>query len=68
MAKQIDSRIEEYAYDCTIGAGRGADDQDAPRYHNFEDLYFQLGRTLSDDEIFAFCECWRKNQQMMEQQ
>lgn len=21
MAKQIDSRIEEYAYDCTIGAG-----------------------------------------------
>jgi len=67
MTKQIDSRIEEYAFDCTIGAGITMYDQDAPRNHNFEDLVLQFGRALSDDEVLAFCECWRKNQQMMEQ-
>ena len=64
--KKVDHRIEGFAYDCTIGCGKGMDDQNEPQSDELEALARILGREPTNDEVNALCDHWRENQAMME--
>ena len=64
--KHVDPRIVDFVYNCTIGCGKGMDDQDEPQADELEALARILEREPTNDEVDVFARLWRANQEMME--
>jgi hypothetical protein len=63
MDADTKQRIEDFAWNCTVGAGRDADDMsNEPGTDELEALARILGRRLSGEDIDVLVTAWRKHE------